>query len=171
MRFTSTFTIAALVFATTATAQSDAVRQQIEDAIGSCTAGSSGKLLRDLSRKWGTREQYSELFASHDAITCYSDHLGKEAKFLSSSGTYAVSTYVEKETMLQKEARLEKEKREEQRRRDTLKAADEARKAANVALVNGKVYRACVELSEKDPIAAYTNELCVNSFKANGDPS
>jgi len=36
--------------------------------------------------------------------------------------------------------------------------------------VNARVFRACADLAEGDPIAAYTNELCVQSFKSNGLP-
>lgn len=36
--------------------------------------------------------------------------------------------------------------------------------------VNTRVFAACSELSETDPVSAFTNALCVQSFKANGLP-
>ena len=36
--------------------------------------------------------------------------------------------------------------------------------------VNSRVFDACKELALNDSIAAYTNALCVQSFKANGLP-
>jgi len=36
--------------------------------------------------------------------------------------------------------------------------------------VNARVFSSCSELAQSNPIAAYTNALCVQSFKANGLP-
>lgn len=36
--------------------------------------------------------------------------------------------------------------------------------------VNEKIYNACVALSERDEVQAFTNTLCVQSFKTNGLP-
>ena len=45
-----------------------------------------------------------------------------------------------------------------------------ARQEALEREVNTRVFAACSKLSKTDPVSAFTNALCVQSFKANGLP-
>ena len=145
-----------------AIAQSQSVTEHIKDAIDNCVNGSTAVELRKLVRTWGMTPDYAPLLSSQEAIACYKAFIGKDVVFL--NGNYVAADSIGRETDIQRQRRLEQEAAARER-------LNEARKAANTKTVNGKVYNACVELAKQDHITAYTNQLCVNSFKANGDPS
>lgn len=142
-------------------AQNESVTSLIEDAIENCVEGSTAMELRKLAQTWGMTPAYVPVLSSEEAVACYAAFIGKDAVFV--NGTYVAASSIGKETEIQKQRRLEQEATERARLK-------KAREAANIELVNSKVYEACAALARQDQIAAYTNELCVNSFKVNGDP-
>ncbi len=142
-------------------AQNASVKALISETIDTCVDGSNGEKLKELTEKWGAMEDYTPLFSQEKAINCYADYRGIDAEvvFLPDRGSYVVASSIGKETSIQRQRRLEQEK-----------ALAERRRQMNIETVNSKVYLACVALAKQDQIAAYTNQLCVNSFKSNGDP-
>ena len=53
---------------------------------------------------------------------------------------------------------------------DLLRGLNEAYLARNEDLLAASVFDACVNLVEQDPGVAFTNEICVASFRQNGHP-
>ncbi len=53
---------------------------------------------------------------------------------------------------------------------DQLEAEERAARVHEQVELTRRVHAACVLLESSDPVAAYTNQLCVNSFSSNGLP-
>lgn len=155
-----------ILIASPIAAQNASVISLIDEAINTCVDGSNGEQLNKLALSWGAVGHYTALFSQEKAINCFADYRGIDAEivFLPDRGSYVVASSIGRETSIQRQRRLEQEALERQNQR-------RIREAANIEAVNGKVYRACLALAEQDQIAAYTNQLCVSSFKSNGDPS
>ncbi|CUJ87683.1 hypothetical protein PH7735_00802 [Shimia thalassica] len=90
-----------------------------------------------------------------------------EGKFLNDAGLKeAGEKKIQQEAQRQFDEELEQLEKEE--KLQTIRK--EAARKRNKERVAQKVFEACVKLASDDEIAAFTNQLCVNSFMVNGLP-
>lgn len=94
------------------------------------------------------------------AKSCAEAVLGEGAVFQPDLGKF----------MLPADANAERQVLAAAQTRAALQAALELQRQERIQAVNNRVFEACVKLAKRDEVAAFTNSLCVSSFKANALP-
>lgn len=155
-------------------AQVDDVRQVLEDcsqAISVDDRSAAGLVAERLSKMasmahatGSLSDELLQLLSGDDAKTCLSYARQANLEFSAELGRFVSSRVRQDAEQKKREAELAEE-REKQ-----FQEAEAAQRLLELN-INTKVYEACSQLANKDEIAAFTNELCVNSFKANGLPN
>lgn len=112
-------------------------------------------------------DQLEETFASEDARECMGRGLPEKVVWRSDTGDYVRESsyriWKRDAALREKERRaleLEMEREREQQRLELLLEAE----------LQGRVHSSCLELAKRDSVEAYTNALCVRSFRKFGMP-
>lgn len=100
------------------------------------------------------------------ACVAFSRQLIEGAAFYSDANRYASAEQRRSSANIQREKEERRSAEEAENAREKLKLEQRLR----VAEVNRRVYQACASLALDRPNEAYTNALCVESFKVNGLP-
>lgn len=109
-------------------------------------------------------DELVKLYSSQDAEACQSFARQAKLEFSPELGRYlsgSVRQQAERKKLEEKAAQKERAKQQEAKAKQELLELT----------INSKVFASCTKLYFMDEVAAFTNELCVNSFKANGFPA
>ena len=109
-------------------------------------------------------EELVSLFSNTSAEKCQSYARQIRLEFSPLLGQYLSSRVRQQAEQQQLEDELARKEAQQQQEA-------KAKQLLLDATVNAKVLDACNRLYRQNEVAAYTNELCVNSFKANGLPA
>ncbi|SMH55677.1 hypothetical protein [Maritimibacter sp. HL-12] len=109
---------------------------------------------------------------NEDGATCvsYVRQINDVLKFYPELGDFYTTTAAQAQLELARKAVLEERKKEMELQAAARIAEQDAKQKALEIEVNARVFSACAQLANRDPLKAFTNELCVRSFKANGLP-
>ena len=156
-----------------ASAQADDVRQSLDEcskAVSDEDRSAAGLVAERLSKiaslahaTGSLSGELLQLLSGDDAKACLSYARQINLEFSAELGRFVSARMLQDAEKKKREAELAEE-RERQR-----EATEAAQKLLELK-VNTKVFESCSKLANKDEVAAFTNELCVSSFKANGLP-
>ncbi|MEO1378882.1 MAG: hypothetical protein AAFU69_00835 [Pseudomonadota bacterium] len=117
------------------------------------------KLAKSVSDAGELARLLPELNSSAVRCISFARQLNGEVVFEPTRGRFLSAAQIETE-------RVAQETLKEQQRLHRM----EAERQAMIQEINKRVFESCAEVALRNPVEAYTNALCVESFKANGIP-
>ena len=163
----SLITLSSILFATTASAQSD--------IYGRCAEAIDAENVELVVELANTMQRFNQHPARkiEAAEACVSEARGAPVRFDRATGDFIDQGEYEVMIEANEANRLAQEATQEaaQSQRMQARALVQSRRETNQQLIALGIYNSCTELFNGDQISAMTNEACLNSFRANGHPN